>query len=254
MNSKKELLRVRITLTAGILALIAILALVFLKFPDNTDARFVYETNKDGKLVILGYTGDVKKLTIPSEIDGVKVSEIGERAFGSISSSLRKVIISEGIEKISAFAFYSCPDLESVSLPSTLKYIEEGAFGQCKYLTKITLPSSLEYIGPSAFEGCMMLPSVKVPSSVTEIGADAFLGCESLVLDVSENPLAAEMAESYGIPTSFEDSGNYYMLLAVGFAVFGILIFVAALIIGNKIIRSKKSRNAEISDSKDKNE
>ena len=51
MNNKKELLRVRITLTAGILALIAILALVFLKFPDNTDARFVYETNKDGKLL-----------------------------------------------------------------------------------------------------------------------------------------------------------------------------------------------------------
>ena len=86
-----------------------------------------------------------------------------------------------------------------------------------------------------------MLPSVKVPSSVTEIGADAFLGCESLVLDVSENTLAAEMAESYGIPTSFGDSGNFYMLLAVGFAVFGILIFVAVLVIGNKIIKSKKS-------------
>ena len=85
------------------------------------------------------------------------------RILGSSSfkgADLKKLILPEGLERIEWGAFLWCHELESVILPSTLKYIDSTAFGYTDQTIKnnkdlmeeIFIPKSVEYIGYGAFE------------------------------------------------------------------------------------------------------
>ena len=76
---------------------------------------------------------------------------IGNSAFYELWS-LKSVVFEEGLESIEGYAFYGC-GLESIVLPEGLKSINENAFCSCSNLSSVTLPSTLEYIDRYAFEG-----------------------------------------------------------------------------------------------------
>ena len=86
---------------------------------------FIYSL-EDGKAVITGYTGTDEHLVIPSHIDGLRVYSIASRAFENYS--FKSVIISEGVEEIDWFAFYKCQNLESVTIPKSVRKIGHSAF------------------------------------------------------------------------------------------------------------------------------
>ena len=90
---------------------------------------------------------------------------------------------------IDQHAFANCPQLTSVSMPSTITFIGQGAFEGDVLLSSIMIPSSVESIGSSAFEYCTGLTSLAIPSSVKTIGHHAFAGCSGLrsVTVASEN-------------------------------------------------------------------
>lgn len=88
-------------------------------------------------------------------------------------SSLKNVIIPEGIEIISASAFDMC-DVESVTIPNSVKSIEFFAFGGCTNLKSVKLPEGLKVIEAFAFAFCEELGPVIIPRSVESIGLDAF--------------------------------------------------------------------------------
>ncbi|MBQ6831182.1 MAG: leucine-rich repeat protein [Oscillospiraceae bacterium] len=119
-------------------------------------------------------------------------------------STITKVILPEGIEKIGAYAFANLTGLEEIVLPSTLEAIEYGAFYGCSSLKKITFngENNLKIISQNAFEGCDLQDTVDLSSvcvisnyafagnkklkgvttseSLLSIGEYAFAGCESL--------------------------------------------------------------------------
>ena len=88
-------------------------------------SKFLYEVN-EGKATITGYTGDETYIVIPSFIDGYAVESIGENAF--VSSKITTVIISEGVKRVDWFAFYTCPYLSAVTIPSSVTSIGYSAF------------------------------------------------------------------------------------------------------------------------------
>lgn len=88
-------------------------------------------------------------------------------------SSLKNVIIPEGIEIISASAFDMC-DAESIVIPNSVKSIEFFAFGGCTNLKSVKLPEGLKVIEAYAFAFCEELGPVIIPRSVESIGLDAF--------------------------------------------------------------------------------
>ena len=81
------------------------------------------------------------------EPDTTKISFIGE-------NTITKVIIPEGVEKIGPYAFANLTALESVELPSTLKYIEYGAFYGCTSLKSVKGLENVVTINKYAFQGC----------------------------------------------------------------------------------------------------
>ena len=96
------------------------------------------------------------------------------------SSSIKSVIIKNGVTSIGNGAFYDCTSLISITIPDSVTSIGEYAFCNCTSLTSITIPNSVTSICYSAFYGCTSLTSITIPDSVTSIGGSAFSGCTSL--------------------------------------------------------------------------
>ncbi len=96
-------------------------------------------------------------------------------------STITKVIVPEGIEKIGSYAFANLTGLEEIVLPSTLEAIEYGAFYGCSKLTKISFSgeNNLKIINQRAFENCALEGTVDL-SAVCVVGDYAFAGNESL--------------------------------------------------------------------------
>ena len=202
MSMTQDEKRARLLIALSLVVIIIGFILFFFKFTDNIDSQFVFAVESDGYATVQGYTGNAKTLTIPSQTqEGVPVKYIDHHAFGGHQSDLEKVVIPEGVEVIEEYAFANSPKLKTVVLPSTLKEIGRGAFQNCAYLENIELPDGLLKLDAEVFDSCARLEALKIPASVEEIGVDCFISCESLRLDVSENALAAEMAERYMIET-----------------------------------------------------
>ncbi len=203
---RKDELRTRILLTASLVILSLIVLLLILRFRDNTLADFTYITNKQGEIIIEGYSGDPSALTVPAKIEGKPVVAIGKNAFTG-HRRLRSVELADSIRTVDEAAFADCKNLKEVEAPG-VTHVEIEAFQGCAMLKKITLSDKLAVIADRAFQGCARLQSLKAPASLAEIGTDALSGCENLALDVSENQMAADLAIELSIPTTLADTSR----------------------------------------------
>lgn len=118
-------------------------------------------------------------IVIPTTVDGVPVTGIGEYAFGDCES-LTSVVIPEGVTAIGNDAFTFCSSLKSVVIPESVTAIGIDAFSFCGALENVTIPSGVTDIGAGAFQYCTAFTSIVIPEGVTAIGVSAFIYCESL--------------------------------------------------------------------------
>lgn len=81
-----------------------------------------YEILEDDGIEIVEYKGNETTVTIPSEIEGKAVTDIGE------------------------CAFEDCSDLKSIDIPNSVVSIGEGAFLYCTNLSVINIPNSVEVL------------------------------------------------------------------------------------------------------------
>jgi len=70
--------------------------------------------------------------------------------------TITEVIIPEGVETISAYAFANLTALKSVTLPSTLTTISYGAFYGCTSLTSVKGLGNVKFINQNAFALCAL--------------------------------------------------------------------------------------------------
>ncbi|MDR0873775.1 MAG: leucine-rich repeat protein [Prevotellaceae bacterium] len=75
----------------------------------------------------------------------------------ALRSSIRTVIIGEGVTNIGNNAFKNCSNLTSVTIASTVTRIGVTSFMNCTNLTSITIPSCVSTIEGGAFYGCSNL-------------------------------------------------------------------------------------------------
>ena len=74
----------------------------------------------------------------------------------------------------------SVTDPEASGEPYTVTSIANYAFHSCANITSVSIPSTVTSIGMQAFYNCTSLTTVFIPSSITEISFDVFEGCVSL--------------------------------------------------------------------------
>ena len=96
------------------------------------------------------------------------------------NSSVKKVVIEDGVTSIGEYAFYYCRKSTSITIPDEVTSIGKNAFQYCDKLTNITMPYGVTSIGNFAFQYCSSLTSITLPDSVTSIGAYAFSSCSNL--------------------------------------------------------------------------
>lgn len=98
--------------------------------PDKVVAKTDFKyTTENGQVTITGYNGTNIDIEIPSNIDGLPVTSVGEEAFKN--AMIRSVIIPSSVREIGWFAFSGCTCLESVNIPSSVLSIEYGTFDYC---------------------------------------------------------------------------------------------------------------------------
>lgn len=93
-----------------------------------------------------------------------KLNDIDADAF-SLNHVLETVNVNT--EYVSRNAFFSCSNLRSVKLQSTVN-MDFGAFRSCKALTEVELPKTLQHIGYFAFFGCNNLKEIKFKGTMED--------------------------------------------------------------------------------------
>jgi hypothetical protein len=113
------------------------------------EAQFTYVTN-NGSITITGYSGPGGAVTIPSNINNLAVTGIGNAVFKQNFN------------------------LTSVTLPNTLTSIGNNAFDSCLLLTQIVIPDSVTNIGNYAFEVCFNVTNVILGNGLLSVGDYSF--------------------------------------------------------------------------------
>jgi hypothetical protein len=166
----------------------------------QSEGDFNVDLTADGSgVVITGYTGSQRAVTIPAQIQGYPVKEIHNGAFSlaekriwddddvylikiiekGTNTRLTSVTLPTGLITIGKGAFYK-QSITSVNIPASVTSIGDYAFSECSSLATVNIPAGVTSIGDYAFSECSSLAAVNIPASVTSIGNYAFYGCSKL--------------------------------------------------------------------------
>lgn len=166
----------------------------------NTDSVYVSRQNyTTGTPSYSNLAGDV---IIPSTVSNMgntyTVAYIGPYAF-SQCAEMESITLPNTIRSIESSAFNYCTGLTSIIIPSSVKTIGDYAFSNCQNLTSIVIPSSVKQIENGAFNACFSALSITVPSSTTSIGSSAFWLVRNLIYHGSAtgSPWGANIVNGY---------------------------------------------------------
>ena len=162
---------------------------------------FAYTVNSDNTTCTITGLGSVTaaKIAIPEEIDGYKVTAIGENAFEN-ETALTEIIIPDTVKTSGKRAFYGCTGLTEMTIPASVTSIGTQIFYKASNLATVYYNSTygsssnpflnLAHIQKVVFGGNSVpsyilqnasgLKEVVIPDSVTSIGKYAFYNCTSL--------------------------------------------------------------------------
>ena len=154
---------------------------------DIQSGSFTY-SKSGSNATITGYTGSASFVSIPSTIDGLKVTKIGSGAFAN-NTTITSVSIPSSVTKIgedwnATGPFQNCIKLTNVYFTSgsSTFYIGFNAFYNCTSLYSITVPGNCNIVYNSAFAGCTGLRTVTFNSGIADLSIRgyAFNNCSSL--------------------------------------------------------------------------
>ena len=162
-----------------------------------------YLTDEDGD-------NNEETLTIAGSGDMKNYVSDSDAPWNNYKSSIKTVVIDNGVTSIGKNAFYLCQGLTSVTIPYGVKDIGGKAFYICDKLASVTIPSSVMTIDDCAFFNTS-LTSVNIPASVSLLGKDVFSSCsalESITVD-KDNP---KYDSRDGCNAIIEKNGNTLIL------------------------------------------
>ena len=135
---------------------------------------------------------NLTSINIPESVESVGVSAFDYTKWLDELKKRSSVVIVSGI-LLDAKSYSG----KTLKVPGSVRLIADSAFGdhynQSDNLETVTIPGSVKKIGNEAFRFCDNLKRVNLSEGLTEIGYEAFMGCEQL--------------ESMTIPNTVEQIG-----------------------------------------------
>ena len=122
------------------------------------------------EVYITGYNCSSEEVTIPSFVNGLKVTTICEGAFSGCNK-VKKINLCN-LTKIEDNAFLGCENLMFVKA-NNLSYVGDNAFKNCLNLSYISLNNATK-VGEESFFNCPKLLSVVLGKDIESIGLKAF--------------------------------------------------------------------------------
>jgi hypothetical protein len=142
-----------------------------------TENGMTYQiADEEATLVKCEVEGD--DITIPSMVNGYKVTGIGSNAF--MNSRYSSIVLPDTVIYIYSSAFQGCENLKKITLPDKLELFGGYAFSGCVKLKEARLARNITEIPAGTFDQCINLKSIIIPSKVTLIGECAFRKCYKL--------------------------------------------------------------------------
>ena len=96
------------------------------------------------------------------------------------NDNLQSITIPGSVKEIYWEAFGYCENLKEIILEKGIEKIDVQAFDGCTGLEKVVLPDGLKYIYAQAFNGCTNLKEVVIPANMKVVGDSLFTGCKKL--------------------------------------------------------------------------
>ena len=164
-----------------------------------------YTLSQDGtQYTVTGYEGEQTSLSIESEIDGLPVTAIGERAFYKCKS-LTEVTIANSITDVEGYAFAYCESLTAIVIPDNVTMIGEYAFAYCHRLQSVVIGDGVTELVDWSFYYCHALTSVIIGDNVSKIGVGVFHECFNLADVVLGIGLQSVGGGAFGMCTSLKN-------------------------------------------------
>ena len=121
---------------------------------------YKYIILEDGTAEIVYFFEEVIDLIIPEELDGIKVTSIGRKAFEYHHFST--AVIPDTVTRIECRAFSGCTSMTSITIPDSVTSIGDSAFTFCDALTEITIPDSVSRIDGNPFSKMHAMKDIHV--------------------------------------------------------------------------------------------
>ena len=152
-------------------------------------ARYIVD-DQGKKIGVAVYSWKQDKLdssiVIPSEYtdekgDTYPVLKVGvTQSILTLRGQLETVTIPGSVKEINRIAFSMCTSLKTLNLSEGLEKIGEMAFWNCKSLQTLVIPSTVVEIGEGAFDDCTALTSVTLPRRFESQVDTIFSGCPNV--------------------------------------------------------------------------
>lgn len=151
--------------------LTTILLIIGMSFAVNAEASgdYEYKILNDGTVSITKFIGEASDVEIPSEIDGLAVTQID------------------------AEAFKGCEILTSVIIPDTVIDLGSEAFAECVNLTKLHIGDGITMLYDSAFYGTNNIEEVFIGKNLESVGVFYFFtNLKIITVDIENTRFISE--------------------------------------------------------------
>ena len=139
---------------------------------------YLYSTGSSG-VTLTKYFGEGEStLVLPTEVEGLPVTRIGEKCFED-HDEIEAVVLPETLKVIGYRAFYGCSKLSDMNLPDSLEQTGGWALAHTGF-TSFVFPEGFDTLGYGTFYGSRNLETVVLPEGVDSIGENTFRGCSKL--------------------------------------------------------------------------
>lgn len=147
----------------------------------ESDIEYLVEEKTAGEVYLASClsTKLPEEIILPNYIGTSKVTGIKSNLFGNTNSTIKKIIISEGIVQFEAKAFSDLKTLEEIAFPPSVNTIGMAIFLNDEALTKVTMPIKCDYVASNTFLGCTSLKYINI-SCCTQLKSKMFKDCTSL--------------------------------------------------------------------------